>query len=285
MICTPISCRGSGRWLALTLLVLLLFAPKRATPVPLGDPVAGSALSPGQMSDAVVSIGVLALDPPGSADPGDAPGNKERFATLNGTGFFVSQDGDVLTALHVVRAAERARDEMAGTDNRLFIGLPVERTFAAREAEVVDVDEAHDLALLRPKQPLRVRAVFRFSPTEPEVGALVEAAGLPASTAASLVFNTGHMADVSLMRPGNQVVKFSAASRLEGVQEFYLVDMKADEGMSGGPVYLVETGAVIGVVHGYTQDPRRAVVVPAYYGMELMKHNSVPFQSFPGSQP
>jgi hypothetical protein len=42
------------------------------------------------------------------------------------------------------------------------------------------------------------------------------------------------------------------------LREFHFADLKRDEGMSGGPVYLVESDAVIGVVQGYTQDPRLA---------------------------
>jgi hypothetical protein len=45
--------------------------------------------------------------------------------------------------------------------------------------------------------------------------------------------------------------------------------------MSGGQVYLLESGAVIGVVQGYARDPRLAVLVPARYVIELLKSNNV----------
>jgi S1-C subfamily serine protease len=118
-------------------------------------------------SSAIVSIGVLALDPPGSATPVTA--GKQYFATLNGTGFVVSRDGHVLTALHVVRAAERAIQEMSGTDNRLFIGIPRNGTFSPQEAKLVDIDEDHDLALLQAKHPLpRTALKFASAPRQPE---------------------------------------------------------------------------------------------------------------------
>jgi hypothetical protein len=82
----------------------------------------------------------------------------------------------------------------------------------------------------------------------------------------ALVSNTGHLAEMAMRKPGNRLLKAPAeidAARLARLRDFYLADLKADEGMSGGPVYLVESGAVIGVVEGYTQDPRLAVLAGA----------------------
>jgi hypothetical protein len=86
-----------------------------------------------------------------------------------------------------------------------------------------------------------------------------------------------------LLQPGNFIAKAPAQAdtlRLAGRREFYLADFKADEGMSGGPVYLVDSGAVIGVVQGYTQDPRLAVLVPARYVIQLLKSNHVGYEEF-----
>jgi S1-C subfamily serine protease len=228
---------------------------------------------------AVVSIGVVALDP--AADASAPTSMAERPASINGSGFFVSKQGHVISALHVVRAAERAREQMRGTDNRLFVGLRAGSSFVALAAEVVGVDEAHDLALLRVKPPAPIRNVVKLSSARPDDGALIEAAGLPAMAGTALVSNTGHMADMVLLQPGNRLLKAPAeldATRLAPLREFYLADLKSDEGMSGGPVYLVESGAVIGVVQGYTHDPRLAVLVPARYVIDLLKSNSVGYE-------
>jgi S1-C subfamily serine protease len=71
------------------------------------------------------------------------PSTAEHPASVNGSGFFVSQEGHVITALHVVRAAEQVREQMRGTDNRLFVGLRAGSSFVAVPAEVVGVDEPH----------------------------------------------------------------------------------------------------------------------------------------------
>jgi len=235
--------------------------------------------TPQPVSAAVVSIGVIALDPAaGSSAP---PSMAGRPASIHGSGFFVSKQGHVITALHVLRAAERAREHMQDTDKQLIVGLRVGSSFAAVPAEVVGVDEAHDLALLRIKPPAPVRNVVRLSSARPDEGALMEAAGLPAMLAMALVTNTGHMADRVLLQPGNRLLKAPTeidAARLAPLREFYLADFKSEEGMSGGPVYLLDSGAGIGVVQGYTSDPRLAVVVPARNVIELLKSNNVAYE-------
>jgi hypothetical protein len=55
--------------------------------------------------------------------------------------------------------------------------------------------------------------------------------------------------------------------------------------MSGGPVYLLDSGAVIGVVQGYTSDPRLAVVVPVRNVIDLLKSNNKAFEELPAGKP
>jgi hypothetical protein len=137
---------------------------------------------------------------------------------------------------------------------------------------------------LRIKPPAPVRNVVKLSSARPDDGALIEAAGLPGMTGMALVTNTGHLSDTVLLKPGNLITKPPAeidAAHLTRLREFYLADLKSDEGMSGGPVYLVESGAVIGVVQGHTQDPRLAVLVPARHVIELLKTSNVGCEEFP----
>jgi S1-C subfamily serine protease len=232
-------------------------------------------------SKAVVAVGMV------EPDVNDSSATKaERLASIAGSGFFVSTQGYVITAGHVVRAAERTREKMQGTDKRLFVGLPASGSFVPVPAEVIEVDEAHDLALLRTKAPSAAGNVVKLCSARPSDGTLIEAAGLPALTGLAPVYNTGHLTDTVLLRTGNRsvIVKSSAqidVARLGEVREFYLADSKADEGMSGGPAYLVDSGAVIGVVQGYTQDPRLAVLVPAQYVIELLKSHNISYEEFP----
>ncbi len=252
--------------------------------IPVALARAQSALEiPDPPSKAVVAIGVIALDSDAGSLASSAPA--ERPASINGSGFFVSKQGYVITAEHVVRAAESAREQMPGGNHKLFVGLHANGTFVPVPAEVIALDEAHDLALLRAKVSAAAINVVKVCSTRPADGTLIEAAGLPALTGMAPVYNTGHLADTVLLRAtvGSFIVKPSAkfdVARLKDVREFYLADSKADEGMSGGPVYLVDSGAVIGVVQGYTRDPRLAVLVPARYVIELLKSHGVSFEEF-----
>ena len=235
-------------------------------------------------SKAVVAVGMVEPDVNGSSAT-----RGERLASISGSGFFVNKQGYVITAGHVVRAAERAREQMQGADKRLFVGLPSSRSFVAVPAEVVEVDEAHDLALLRTTTPVAAVNVVKLCSARPADGTLIEAAGLPALTGLAPVYNTGHLTNTVLLRTGERsgIVKPSAqidVARLAEVREFYLADSKADEGMSGGPVYLVDSGAVIGVVQGYTQDPRLAVIVPAWYVIEMLKSHNIGYEEIPADK-
>jgi len=235
-------------------------------------------------SKAVVAIGMVEPDVNDSSATGG-----ERLASITGSGFFVSKQGYVITAGHVVGAAERAREQMQDADKQLFVGLPASRSFAPVPAEVIEVDEAHDLALLRTKMPAAAVNAVKLCSVRPADGTLIEAAGLPTLTGLAPVYNTGHLTNTVLLRTGNRsvIVKSSAqidGARLAEVREFYLADSKADEGMSGGPVYLVDSGAVIGVVQGYTEDPRLAVLVPAWYVIELLKSHNIGYEEFPADK-
>jgi len=42
---------------------------------------------------------------------------------------------------------------------------------------------------------------------------------------------------------------------------------------------------VIGVVQGYIQDPRLAVLVPAWYVIELLKSHNISYEESPADKP
>jgi hypothetical protein len=215
-------------------------------------------------SKAVVAVGMVEPDLNSSS-----AARAERFASITGSGFFVSKQGYVITAGHVVRAAERAREQMQGTDKWLFVGLPSSRSFIPVPAAAVNI--------------------VTLCSARPADGTLIEAAGLPTLTGLAPVYNTGHLTNTVLLRTGDRsvIVESSAqidVARLAEVREFYLADSKTDEGMSGGPAYLVDSGAVIGVVQGYTQDPRLAVFVPARYVIELLKRHNIDYEEFPADK-
>jgi hypothetical protein len=53
--------------------------------------------------------------------------------------------------------------------------------------------------------------------------------------------------------------------------------------MSGGPAYLVDTGAVIGVVQGYTKDANGRFSTSRYV-IEMLRSNRVLFEEYPADE-
>ena len=58
---------------------------------------------------------------------------------------------------------------------------------------------------------------------------------------------------------------------------------KDDEGMSVGPAYLVDTGAVIGVVQEYTKDSNGRFSTSRYV-IEMLRSNRVLFEEYPADE-
>lgn len=100
------------------------------------------------------------------------------------------------------------------------------------EADVLWVNKAHDIALLR-AQSLPDVDVSRLACGNPSVGQAVSAVGNPGP----LEFITAYGRVSSLLKHGNPWA------------DFYIVSMAIAPGMSGGPVFN-EQGQVIGLVVG-----------------------------------
>jgi S1-C subfamily serine protease len=238
-----------------------------------------------------------------------------------GTGFLVNADGYVMTAQHVINAGRALSQQTGAQQVRLVIGVaapPIDRrelqvrgNFVHYEFETVDGDPRHDLALLKPKanpftQSLtliklsdqeistspKIAAITRERPRD---GAAVAVSGYPLGEPV-LVTNAGWMASVwsyntvSVTIPG-----MPEWLRLPDSADSYLADLTANPGNSGGPIYLAENGAVIGVCiaskptvitdeqnQPVTVDGRKlrysaglTIVVPAEYVVALLEKNSL----------
>ena len=232
-----------------------------------------------------------------------------------GTGFVVNNDGYVITALHVLHFFDAVHGipmpdgrVLPMGRNRLMIGIAVPNTdtgplisrasFTLYQFSVVDKDDTHDLALLKPDQQLTAFGrppIFRVS--RPEDGQRVAVSGYPVkenvmiTTSGTVASSWGFNTSQQLLPNGTKIPK---------LEDVFLVDMHVNHGNSGGPVYLVDTGAVIGVAEAYRGDdvmsampggvakpavdsagnPLMAnaglgVVTPARFVIALLKRNNV----------
>jgi S1-C subfamily serine protease len=236
-----------------------------------------------------------------------------------GTGFFVNREGYVVTAGHVIAGGNALLSKIPGDKKNLSAGVPYEAdenghivlypgSFAPLQFNVVELDQRADVALLKLKsnpfdanfsfgqldgKPIRVQPTsVEFSLKDPEEGAAVAVSGYPFGNP-TLITNSGTVASIAYSILGRP-------SMADFPGNTYLLDLEADHGNSGGPVYLAASGSVIGVCLGGfkhavvdKQDvpakledgtelfykSRMTMSVPARYVVELLKKNHVDFAS------
>lgn len=152
---------------------------------------------------------------------GQGPKNKGPRGTSQGSGFFISEDGYVVTNNHVVQGAKEV--ELAADDDTTF------------KARVVGTDARTDLALLKVdgdrKDYKYVKFVASGSPG-PRVGDWVVAVGNP--------FGLGGTVTAGIV---------SARGRDIGAgpyDDFLQIDAAVNKGNSGGPTFNLR-GEVVGV--------------------------------------
>jgi serine protease Do len=145
------------------------------------------------------------------------PPAKQDAETTDGTGFFVTSDGAIVTNAHVV---ENCSDIRITTDQR-----------ATAVAKVVARDSRNDLALLSSTLTSKKAAAFR---TSMRLGEGIEAFGYP-------------LTDV-LAKAGNFTLGNVSALVGMGEDRRYLqISAPVQPGNSGGPL-LDQSGNVVGVV-------------------------------------
>lgn len=164
-----------------------------------------------------------------------------------GTGFAVAGGSHIITNYHVIAAAQEAADK-----EYLVVLVGRGQTIDERLADVVAVDELHDLALLSiTDQALPPVRLGKRSPLVPE-GTSVAMTGYPIGRVLGL-YPVTHHGIISSLSP-NLIPQPTArdlnpamvrASRFDA----YMLDITAYPGNSGSPVYAYDSGLVIGVLN------------------------------------
>lgn len=192
-----------------------------------------------------------------------------------GTGFLVNDDAYVVTALHVLRAYETYQLEIHGQlfpvgGKRLYVGIAapdmerIRGNFNQIDFDVVEEDARHDLALLKLKRnPLKgeIGAFMKIgekkinyavkaatlSPKRPRDGEPVAVSGYPLNRSV-LISTSGNLASAWAYDIADLPVPGAPAwFRLPDIADSFIADMHVNGGNSGGPVYSVERGVVVGV--------------------------------------
>lgn len=163
---------------------------------------------------------------------------KDDGAILQGTGTIVSEDGKVLTAKHVAPAGSKCkgvRGTGATTPTRRLVNRGTSSAFDASLLQFVpDPNEVFEFVRYLPLSPLQGRGIAAYGFPDDGIGQISIRRGIISTT----IPNSGGIIQT---------------------------DALTASGMSGGPVFLSETGSLIGIIAGANFSPTTAS--PTYYGV------------------
>ncbi len=174
-----------------------------------------------------------------------------------GSGFFVTSDGCLLTAAHGIPSGTTFTT-VETTDGRSYL------------SRVIDVDRRNDVALLR-VLPTREGQTFASIPIRSqELGATEQVASLGHPNGWNRVF-------MSIGTTPTTVAPDERARRFERWREAQTINVASshlEPGGSGGPMLDV-TGAAVGLTVGTSFNRDQAIFVPSRAMLDILKRNNV----------
>lgn len=174
--------------------------------------------------------------------------NETNKFNIRGTGFLISQKGQLITNWHVCGSVPA--DEI----QNLMIMLP-EKTdnkgvtnYKSHKVSVVEKDKENDIALLQiaNDQGLKFDYISDIEYADGVYKEGEEAVFLGYPLAAELI----QMQFGITMTVNRCIVSCSKRRGSDGSFHFFLIDTHANRGSSGSPIFSLETGSVIGIVSG-----------------------------------
>jgi S1-C subfamily serine protease len=144
-----------------------------------------------------------------------------------GTGFFIANDGTLLTAAHVVTGCGRTQ----------VISKYIPRSWAS----VVSSDQTHDIAVMKAME-LRPPAIVRVAAIPP-VSDKLFVLGYPASAGLTVAAETWAITQ-------NQKFPANIGGLANPRELLWISAPEVTHGYSGGPIFDPKLGAVVGIVKG-----------------------------------
>ncbi|KAL0964489.1 hypothetical protein UPYG_G00324510 [Umbra pygmaea] len=148
--------------------------------------------------------------------------SKREVAVASGSGFVVSDDGQIVTNAHVVANKHRVKVEL--------------KSGASYDAKIKDVDEKSDIALLKIDSPIKLPVLLLGRSSDLRPGEFVVAIGSPFS-----LQNTVTTGIVSTTQRGGKELGLPNSE-----MEYIQTDAIINYGNSGGPLVNLD-GEVIGI--------------------------------------
>lgn len=233
-----------------------------------------------------------------------------------GTGFVINDNGFVVTALHVVEGIAEVAQTVSEGEHIVGVGFAYpsrERNqvaeagnFRVVKFDVVATDRRNDIALLKLQTnlfelpPERLRSstgqelhigMARIDGARPADGRPIAISGYPLREAV-LITTAGNIASASSTDIEGALVSDGRGGYLPTDRaDRYLDDVQSNPGNSGGPVYRIDDGIVIGMLTGSRLRPvvghnaistsaNLAVIVPSRFVLALADASGVALASF-----
>jgi S1-C subfamily serine protease len=211
------------------------------------------------------------------------PGEKDqKRISIRGTGFMVSNDGKLITCLHVYKQIPQSELPFLGVVVPGKIDEKGVIHYDRYQVNFIGSDEQNDLALMKiisDKNNFETIKEFGDSESVKEGDELVFI-GYPLATELlgmgfGITMSTNHCVVSSVKRRG-----------IDGSLHFFIVDTHINNGSSGSPVFLKDTGKVIGITSGkisakisapdgkvFDIPANMGICRPAKYAINLIKIN------------
>lgn len=248
---------------------------------------------------AVVQVYVRITDVPLPTKPVPDCFAATRRTCVVGTGFFMNDAGDVVTASHVANAAQQIIQTLGSNGIHAEVGIGVNMpnvetkilTFGSNTegftAILIATDAEHDIAALHtPINPFtnmpktfggtgtenlpQTRATFVHLAVErPRDGEEIVACGFPFGES-GLVTTSGTIASAWKTE---SLLSAKAATTFPRDVDVYWADLRINAGNSGGPVFRVTDSAVLGMA--VELKGSLGVVVPAKYIVDFLKSHNI----------
>jgi putative serine protease PepD len=242
--------------------------------------------------------------------------------TSIGTGFLINTDGLVVTARHVIYPPGMAQPP---SKIRAEIRVPTINSAQIKivaswndfTSNVIAVDEAHDIAILKPTHsPFPEIGVLRTPTQHITVKPSLAILDPHELRDGEPVFTSGYPLDLPILITTSGFMASSDAMEFDypsgQIQDIYWADMQANPGNSGGPFFSLVSGHVIGMVVAYrstpvtfadsgqqgqgaTQKPDGTIsihplvsnsgitiILPAHYIVELLRSNGLRYEVWKG---
>lgn len=192
------------------------------------------------------------------------PGEEGQNRECSATGFLIDEEGFLITNAHVVEDANRCLEKAPGA---MILAKPAtadSRVARAVPCEVVEIDEAHDVALLKTACPFLSEPGERppFAPLEVHAvaeGTAVMVSGHP-EFSWQPVTQTGR-----IVRVGQAHLAGEDAARSDALE----LDIPLRLGNSGSPVYRSDGGVIAVVDQRDPLRPSHSVAVSIRYAIAL----------------